>query len=379
MDKKFLKAIQKAPNPSYVLDEQRLIDNLTLLEDLQKQSGAKVLCALKGFAMWSTFPLLGKFLSGATASSLNEAILCDEEFKRKAHSCFVAYREEEFEQVLSLSSHVTFNSLNQYHKFKHYISSHPEVKFALRINPKHSAVTTDKYNPCMPGGRFGIPIDEFPSELPEGISGIHFHALCESNVDELEEVIKVLNQKSENILHSCQWVNMGGGHHITRNDYDCSGLIHLLKLFKQRYQVQIFLEPGEAIGWKTGVLLAKVEDLVKNDGINTAILNVSFSAHMPDCLEMPYQPLVYGQVKKGVHHTLGGNTCMSGDFISGFHFEKELKEGDSIIFEDMMHYTFVKSSTFNGVPLPAISVFKSSGALIIQREFSYQDFKNRLS
>lgn len=379
IDDVFFEALKKAPNPSYVLDERKFIQNLKALDSIQKLSNVKILCALKGFSMWSTFPVMKKYLAGATASSLNEVKLCFEELGVKAHSCFVVYSEDEFEEVLEKSSHVTFNSLNQYDKFKNRIKDYPEIKFALRVNPKYSKVETAKYNPCMPGSRFGISMERMPDSLPEGITGIHFHALCESNADELEEVLNVVESEIGQLLHESTWVNMGGGHHITRQDYDKDLLVELLSNFKQNYQTKIFLEPGEAIGWQSGVLLSKVEDVVESDGFQTAILNVSFSAHMPDCLEMPYKPIVVGEKLEGNRYTLGGNSCMSGDFVQGFHFENELQVGDDIIFEDMIHYTFVKSTTFNGVPLPAIVVIKATGELCVQKEFSYADFKNRLS
>lgn len=379
MDDIFFNALKQAPNPSYVLDERELINNMNLLAQLQKDSGVQVLCALKGFAMWSTFGTLKKYLAGATASSLNEVRLCYEEMGVKAHSCFVVYLEEEFESVLAMSSHVTFNSLSQYHKFKPYVKAHPEVKFALRINPKYSSVTTDKYNPCMPGSRFGIDIQQAPLELPEGITGLHFHALCESGAEELEQVLTTVENTIPHLLKSCQWVNLGGGHHITKKGYNEKLLIQLLKAFKLRYQTKIFMEPGEAIGWNTGVLLARVEDIVEQDNIKTAILNISFSAHLPDCLEMPYKPAVIGESNQGINYVLGGNSCMSGDFVPGFYFEKELTVGDDVIFQDMMHYTFVKNTTFNGVPLPAIGIMSSSGQLLVQKKFNYSHFKDRLS
>ncbi|MFT6715567.1 MAG: carboxynorspermidine decarboxylase [Saprospiraceae bacterium] len=379
MDDFFLDATKTAPNPCYILDERKFIQNMETLSAVQKLSGAKILCAFKGFSMWSTFPIMKKHLAGATASSLNEVRLCFEEMGVKAHSCFVVYLEEEFETVLQMSSHVTFNSLNQYDTFKKYIKDHPEVSFALRLNPKFSKVTTAKYNPCMPGSRFGISMEDMPNNLPVGITGLHFHSLCESDADELEQVLGIIESKIGNLLHQCNWVNMGGGHHLTRKDYNKDLLVTLLNNFKQKYSTEMFLEPGEAIGWETGVLLSKVQDVVESDGVKTAILNVSFSAHMPDCLEMPYKPRVVNEKPQGKSYVLGGNSCMSGDFVSGFHFENELQVGDEVIFEDMMHYTFVKSSTFNGVALPGIATVKTSGELIVQKEFSYSDFKSRLS
>lgn len=382
MDTKFLDAISKAPNPSYVLNEQKLIKNLEVLNSVRQLTGADVLCALKGFSMWSTFPLIKKYLSGATASSLNEVKLCYQEMGTKAHSCFVVYLEDEFEEVLTMSSHITFNSLNQYNKFKHYIALNPQIKFALRVNPEYSESEVDKYNTCMPGSRFGILAKDLQGDLPEGITGIHFHALCENDSTELENVLLNLEERFGHLLFQAEWVNMGGGHHITREDYDLDLLYQLINNFKENYKVQVILEPGEAIGWQTGVLTSKIEDIIENAGIKTAVLNVSFSAHMPDCLEMPYKPGVIGESKnseKGFSYSLGGNTCMSGDFVEDFSFEKELKIGDTIVFKDMMHYTFVKNNTFNGVPLPAICTFNSNNEIIVHKTFSYEDFKGRLS
>lgn len=375
----FLNAIHKAPNPAYVLDESLLVDNLTTLRKVQTLTGTKVLCALKGYSMWSSFPLVKQYLEGATASSLNEVRLCYQEMGVKAHACFVVYLEEEFEEVLSKCSHITFNSLNQYDKFKKYITQHPTVEFALRINPEYAASEVEKYNTCMPGSRFGILSKDLSDELPEGITGIHFHALCENDSSDLEKVLHNVEEKFGHLLHQATWVNMGGGHHITRKNYDLDLLYELLNNFKANYQVQLYLEPGEAVGWETGVLSARVEDLVENSGTTTAVLNISFAAHMPDCLEMPYQPSVVGTTENGYHYALGGNTCMSGDFVENFSLEKELNIGDTIIFKDMMHYTFVKNNTFNGVPLPAICTYKLDGSLLVNKTFSYEDFKGRLS
>ena len=375
----FLSALDKAPNPSYVLDEAAFVKNMEVLHSVQKLSGAYVLCALKGFSMWSTFPIMKKYLHGTTASSLNEARLCFEEFGQKAHSCFVVYLDEEMEEVLKISSHITFNSLNQYNQFKKYIPLHPEIKFAIRINPEYSSVEFEKYNPCMPGSRFGVLAKDLPENLPEGITGLHFHALCESDSTDLEAVLEKVESTFGHLLFQCSWVNMGGGHHITRDDYDRDLLVDLLRNFQENYKVQVIIEPGEAIGWRTGILKTRVEDVVENKGVNVALLNASFSAHMPDCLEMPYKPKVVGEVKNGIPYILGGNTCMSGDFVEGFHFSEKLKKGDVLIFEDMMHYTFVKNNTFNGVPLPAIASIKTTGELEVHKTFGYSDFKERLS
>ncbi len=385
MNDNFWKALDQAPNPSYVLDEVSLVRNLTKLKSLQSLTACFVLCALKGFSMWSTFPLLKQYLAGATASSLNEVKLINDEFGQKAHACFVVYLANEFVEVLENSSHITFNSLSQYRKFKSYIIQYPNVKFGIRIDPGVSGSTVEKYNPCMPGGRFGVQVEEIQEGLPEGITGVHFHALCENDASDLELVLENVESNFGHCLHEASWVNMGGGHHITKKGYNFELLVDLINSFKQNYKVEVTLEPGEAIGWETGVLKARVEDLLHKDEVHTATLNVSFCAHMPDCLEMPYKPNVYNEIdpinegENVTTYTFGGNTCMSGDFVSGFTFAQPLKEGETVVFMDMMHYTFVKSTTFNGVPLPAISVVSKEGKLTILKEFGYLNFKGRLS
>ncbi len=376
----FLKIAKQAPNPSYVMDEVALVENMKVLQSVEKNSGVNILCALKGFAMWSMFPIMRNYISGATASSLNEAKLCFEEFGKKAHCCFVVYLEEEFEEVLKIASHITFNSLSQYNKFKKYIALNPEIKFAIRLNPQFSQVGVEKYNPCMPGSRFGVTPDLFPEVLPEGITGIHVHALCESSSEELANLVDFMDEKFGHLFHQCEWVNLGGGHHITKEGYDTELLEQTLANFKQNYNLkELMIEPGEAMGWRAGVLLSRIEDVVYSGNQKIYMLNVSFSAHMPDCLEMPYQPAVVGEDDKNPEVVLGGNTCMSGDFLDGFKLPNNLKEGDDVIFEDMMHYTFVKTTTFNGVPQPGLASVTLKGELKIIKEFSYEDFKNRLS
>lgn len=373
----FVKGLKKAPSPCYVLDESKFIKNMETLAFVEKASNAHVLCALKGFSMWKAFPIMKQYITGGTASSLHEAKLIHEEIGKKAHSCFVVYNEDEFTEVQRISSHITFNSLSQFNKYKASLS--PEIKFALRLNPEFSNVEFEQYNPCMPGSRFGITSDKLPLELPEEISGLHFHTLCESNAGDLEETMAVIEEKFGHLLHQVSWVNFGGGHHITREDYDVELLIELLSNFRQNYKVDVFIEPGEAIGLNTGVLKAKVEDVVENNSERIAILNVSFSAHMPDCLEMPYKPKIATETESGMEYTLGGNTCMSGDFVKGFFFENELRTGDEMVFEDMMHYTFVKTSTFNGVQHPALGMVKLNGDFELFKSFTYKDFKERLS
>ncbi len=372
------------PSPAFVLDEKLLRQNLELINRVQKEAGIEIILAFKGFAMWSSFPLVRQYLSGATASSLNEARLCFEEMKTLAHIYSPVYFEEEFDELISYSSHIVFNSLNQFHKF--YLASqkadHP-VSCGLRVNPEYSDVETDLYNPSAAGSRLGIGSKDFPVELPKGIEGIHFHVLCESDSYSLEKVLYNLETKFGKYLHQVNWVNMGGGHLMTRKGYNHKHLIRLLQNFRKKYNVKIILEPGSAIAWDTGVLVSKVMDIVEHKGVKTAVLDVSFTAHMPDTLEMPYRPRIVGAKEPDKNsrylYRLGGVSCLAGDFMEAYDFEHELQIGEQIIFLDMIHYTMVKTTMFNGVNHPAIAIWKENNELKIIREFTYEDFKNRLS
>lgn len=374
----------KIPSPAFVLDEKLLRKNLELINEVQKANGIEIILAFKGFAMWSTFPLVKKYLSGATASSLFEARLCFEEMKTRAHVYSPVYFENEFEELMSYSSHIVFNSFNQFNRFytetkkaDHHISC------GIRVNPEYSDVETDLYNPSAPGSRLGVGPDEFPDTLPEGIEGIHFHVLCESDSFSLEKVLENLETKFGKYLHQVKWVNMGGGHLMTRKGYDHQHLIHLLKSFKKKYNVKVILEPGSAIAWETGVLVSTVKDIVEHSGVKTAILDVSFTAHMPDTLEMPYRPKIVGASdpnKTSKHlYRLGGVSCLAGDFMEAYDFIRKLSIGDKIIFNDMIHYTMVKTTMFNGVNHPVIAIWKENDTLEIVRKFRYEDFKGRLS
>ncbi len=373
----FFENINSIPNPSFILDEELFIQNMETFAALQKQSGIHVLCALKGFSMWEVFPLMMDYLSGGTASSLNEARLIHDEMGKKAHSCFVVYNQEEFNEVQELSSHITFNSMSQFERFRKEFKK--DIQYALRINPEFSNVDFIQYNPCTPGSRFGITLDELPTIFPDEITGVHFHTLCESSAENFKEVLDVIESKFGYILHRVKWVNFGGGHHITKKDYDINLLSSLLNKIRDKYDLEVYIEPGEAIALNTGFLLAEVEDVVTNQNEKTAVLNVSFAAHMPDCLEMPYKPEVVGETKEGFEVTLGGNTCMSGDFVRGFHFEKELHVGQHIVFKDMAHYTFVKTTFFNGVQHPSLGIWTKNKEFRLLKDFSYEDFKYRLS
>jgi carboxynorspermidine decarboxylase len=374
----------KIPSPTFVLEEKLLRQNLELINWVQKEAGIEIILAFKGFAMWSAFPLVREYLKGATASSLFEARLCFEEMKTRAHVYSPVYFENEFEELMGYSSHIVFNSINQFQKF------YPETKKAkhqiscgIRVNPEFSDVGTDLYNPSAAGSRLGIGSDEFPEELPEGIEGIHFHVLCESDSFSLEKVLENLEIKFGKYLHQVKWVNMGGGHLMTRKGYDHQHLIQLLKNFRQKYNVKVILEPGSAIAWETGVLVSTVKDIVEHKGIKTAILDVSFTAHMPDTLEMPYRPKIVSTTepnKNSVHlYRLGGVSCLAGDFMEVYDFGHELQIDEKVIFLDMIHYTMVKTSMFNGVNHPAIAIWRENDELQIVRKFTYEDFKGRLS
>lgn len=374
----------KVPSPCYVLDEELLRKNLQLIRSVKEAAGIDIILAFKGFSMWGVFPIVKEYIEGATASSLHEAMLCFEEMKTKAHTYAPIYLKEEFADIIKISSHITFNSLSQYKSlYPEIVKSGQKVSVGLRVNPEYSEVGTALYNPCAPGSRLGITSDQLEHGLPEGVEGLHFHALCESSSYDLAKTLASFESRFGKHLHKIKWVNMGGGHLMTREGYDTSHLIELLKKFKDKYKVDVILEPGSAFAWRTGYLVSKVVDVVENHGIRTAMLDVSFTAHMPDCLEMPYQPKIMG-VASGpeagkIAYRMGGNTCLSGDFIGDWYFEKELKEGDPIVFEDMIHYTMVKTSTFNGVPHPSIGVWTKKEEFKLLRKFGYADFRNKLS
>lgn len=372
------------PSPSFVLDEKLLRKNLELISSVQKKADIEIILAFKGFAMWSTFPMVRNYLRGATASSLYEARLCYEEMKTRAHVYAPVYYEQEFEELLHYSSHIVFNSVSQFKKFypRTLEADHP-VSCGLRVNPEYSDVGTDLYNPSATGSRLGIGSNEFPDKLPEGIEGIHFHVLCESDSYSLERVLENLEAKFEKHLYKVKWINMGGGHLMTREGYDHQHLIELLRNFSKKFDVKIILEPGSAIAWDTGILVSTVMDIVEHKGIKTAMLDVSFTAHMPDTLEMPYRPKIIGAKDpddESKHlYRLGGVSCLAGDYMEVYDFGKELKAGDHVVFKDMIHYTMVKTTMFNGVNHPLIAIWTEDNKLKIVREFVYQDFKGRLS
>jgi carboxynorspermidine decarboxylase len=371
------------PSPCYVLDESLLRKNLRLIKTVKDEAGVDIILAFKGFAMWSVFPIVREYIQGATASSLHEAMLCFEEMKTEAHTYAPVYAESEFNEILKRSSHLTFNSTAQYERFYSTIkSSGKKVSIGLRVNPEYSEVKTNLYNPCAPGSRLGITSEQLGENLPEGVEGLHFHSLCESSSFDLEKTLNAFETRFGKYLSQVKWVNMGGGHLMTREGYDTKHLINVLKTFKEKYKVGVILEPGSAFAWQTGCLVSSVLDVVENHGIKTAMLDVSFTAHMPDCLEMPYKPRVLGAtdaIEGKPTYRLGGNTCLSGDYMGDWSFENELKTGDQVIFDDMIHYTMVKTCTFNGVPHPSIGIWNDESGFRLIRKFGYEDFKNRLS
>ena len=374
----------KVPSPCYLLDERLLRKNLELIETVQKRAGINIILAFKGFAMWSVFPIIREYVSGASASSLNEVLLCFEEMKVKAHTYAPAYSPAEFDQIINMSSHISFNSLSQFHKYWPGIKArNAKVSCGLRVNPEYSEVEIDLYNPCAPGSRLGVLADELKEKkLPEGIEGFHFHNLCESSSFALEKTLKSFEEKFGDWIPQLKWINMGGGHLMTKKGYDIDHLVTTLNSFKEKNNIEVILEPGSAFAWESGFLVTEILDIVENGGIKTAIVDASFTAHMPDTLEMPYQPNIIGATdpEKGKPtYRIGGVSCLAGDFISEHSFEKELEIGDQIIFEDMIHYTMVKTSMFNGVKHPNIAIWTMNNELQIVKEFNYLDFKNRLS
>lgn len=339
-------------------------------------------------SFWHSFPLIKRYLAGATASSLNEARLISEEMCCDAHTYAPVYTEDDFKQLLLYSSHLTFNSLGQYYRFKDTaLNFKKKVSLGLRVNPEYSEVETDLYNPALPGSRLGILVEDMPDELPEGIEGLHFHTLCENDSYALERCLKAFEDRFSHLIKQCKWVNFGGGHHITRKDYDVMHLIQLLKDFRSRYPnlQEVILEPGEAVGWQTGVLTSTVEDIVVNKGIKIAMLNVSFACHMPDCLEMPYKPTVLGATEPDENskfvYRLGGCSCLAGDYIGmgDFAFSEPLEIGDRIVFDDMIHYTMVKTTFFNGVAHPSIGIIYKDGEFeILSKPGDYESYKSKL-
>lgn len=368
--------------PYYLCEEELLENNLKILDYVQKQSGAKIILALKGFAMHATFPLIKEYLHGCTASGLHEALLAREKFAKEVHTYSPAFKEEDIEQIAKISDHIVFNTPSQLLKFKDKVKEiNPQIHISLRINPEVSSSPVDIYNPCGIYSRLGTTLKNFDESILEHLDGLNFHALCEQDADALEEVLIAFEEKFSKYFKNLKFINFGGGHHITRKDYDVEKLIKLIKDFKAKYDLCVYLEPGEAVGWETGYLASTVLDVFEN-GMNVAILDTSAEAHMPDTLAMPYRAAVRGSGEAGEKaftYRLGGNTCLAGDIMGDYSFDKPLQIGDTIIFEDQIHYTFVKNTTFNGIKLPSLVIKRKDGNLELVKEFGYEDYKNRLS
>lgn len=372
-------SFEELPSPCFVCEEELLKKNLELLKKVQDEAGVKILLALKGFSLYSTFGLCKEYLQGCCASGLHEALLASKEFGREVHTYSPAFKEEEVDEIVSISNHIVFNSMAQLKKLEHKAIG--KTSIGLRVNPEFSSVEVDLYNPCGAFSRLGITRKNFDKNAIEHVDGLHFHALCEQNVDALEGALNNFEEKFGEFLPQMKWVNFGGGHHITRVDYDVNGLIYLLKQFKLRYpHLEVYLEPGEAVGWKTGYLVATVLDIV-NNGMDIAILDTSAEAHMPDTLAMPYRADIRNSAQidiKKHNYRFGGNTCLAGDIIGDYSFDEPLKVGDKIILEDMIHYTMVKTTTFNGIKLPSIAIKKGDGCYQIVKNFGYNEYKARL-
>ena len=379
------------PTPIYIIEEQKLRRNLQLISDVARRADVEIILAFKAFALWKTFPIFREYINSTTASSLSEARLALEQFGAKAHTFSPAYTDDEIDTIIDCSSHLTFNSLSQYERFHDRVGRRASI--GLRVNPEYSEVETLLYNPCAPGTRFGVSCDKLPDVLPADIEGFHCHCHCESGADVLERTLSNIEEKFARWFPQLKWLNLGGGHLMTRKDYDVELLIRIMKGLHERYPwLKIILEPGSAFAWQTGPLVSHVVDVVEDKGIRTAILDVSFTCHMPDCLEMPYFPEVRGARHiseeaadplnnarpSSFVYRLGGNSCLSGDFMASWQFDHELQVGEEIIFEDMIHYTTVKTNMFNGITHPSIGMLHEDGTLEVLRRFGYEDYRDRM-
>ena len=383
-----LDTFQQINKPVYVLEEQRLRNNLSLISEVARTGGIDIILAFKAYALWKTFPIFREYIRATTASSLSEAKLALLEFGSKAHTFSPAYTDYEIDEIAHCSSHLTFNSLSQYQRYHQRVrQANSEISLGIRINPEYSEIETDLYNPCAPGTRFGVSADKLPEILPEDIEGFHCHCHCENGSDVFQRTLTHIEDKFAKWFPQIKWINFGGGHLMTRKDYDIPLLIQILTDFKKKYpNLHVILEPGSAFGWQTGSLVSQVVDVVEDKGIKTAILNVSFTFHMPDCLEMPYWPsvrnakVIEGRYDKSIPYLyrLGGNSCLSGDFMESWQFDHELQIGENIIFEDMLHYTTVKTNMFNGITHPSIGIVHLNGELEILKDFGYEDYRDRM-
>ena len=382
-----VRTFESLDRPYYILEERLLRRNLELISSVAREAGVEIILAFKAFALWKTFPIFREYIHSTTASSLGEARLAFEEFGHPAHTFSPAYTDYEIDEIARCSSHLTFNSLSQYARLhERAMAANGALSLGLRVNPEYSEVETLLYNPCAPGTRFGVSADKLPDVLPSGIEGFHCHCHCESGADVFQRTLSHIEEKFSKWFPQLKWINFGGGHLMTRKDYDVELLVALLKDFRSRYpHLKVILEPGSAFAWQTGPLVSQVVDVVEDKGIKTAILNVSFTCHMPDCLEMPYYPEVRGAVHVEEHemgkphlYRLGGNSCLSGDFMGYWQFDHEIQVGERVIFEDMIHYTTVKTCTFNGITHPSIAMVHTDGEMEILRDFGYEDYKNRM-
>ena len=374
--------ISSLPTPSYIVDERLLIKNLEKLKSIIDKTGCRILLAQKGFSMFYFYPLIKKYLNGTTASSLYEARLGFEEMGNETHIFNPSYREDEIDEILSMVDHIVFNSFNQWSKYKNIVKSHERtISCGLRVNPEYSSVETEIYNPTGKFSRFGVTRVNFKEDELDGIDGLHFHALCEQNSDALEATLVAFEEKFGQYLHGMKWVNFGGGHHITRDDYDVEKLINCINHIKNKYNVEVYLEPGEAVALNTGFLVTEVLDTIYNE-MDILLVDTSAACHMPDVIEMPYRPFIINSGmpnEKAYTYKLGGPTCLAGDVIGDYSFDNPINIGDKLIFTDMAHYSMVKNNTFNGINLPAIAVYTEKDGVKVIKSFKYEDFRNRLS
>jgi len=371
--------VNKLPSPCYIVDERLLKKNLEILDYVQKKSGAKILLATKAFSMYSTFELIGKYLNGVTSSSLFEARLGYEEMGKEVHIYSPAYREDEFDEIMKYSDHIVFNSFNQWRKYRDKLKG-KNKECGIRINPEYSEIETDLYNPCFENSRMGVTLDNFEENELDGIDGLHFHTMCEQDSDTLARTIKIVDEKFGKYIKNMKWLNFGGGHHITRKDYNIELLIENIIYIKNKYNIDVYLEPGEAVALNTGYLVCTVLDIIEN-GMNIAIVDTSAACHMPDVLEMPYRPHIIGSGDKNEYeytYRLGAPTCLAGDIIGDYSFKEPIKEGDKLILCDMAIYSMVKNNTFNGINLPSIAKYSDENGIELLKRFSYEDFKGRL-
>ena len=374
--------ISSLPTPSYIVDERLLIKNLEKLKSIIDKTGCRILLAQKGFSMFYFYPLIKKYLNGTTASSLYEARLGFEEMGNETHIFNPSYREDEIDEILSMVDHIVFNSFNQWSKYKNIVKSHErDISCGLRVNPEYSSVETEIYNPTGKFSRFGVTKVNFREDELDDIDGLHFHALCEQNSDALEATLVAFEEKFGQYLHGMKWVNFGGGHHITRDDYDVEKLINCINHIKNKYNVEVYLEPGEAVALNTGFLVTEVLDTIYNE-MDILLVDTSAACHMPDVIEMPYRPFIINSGmpnEKAYTYKLGGPTCLAGDVIGDYSFDNPINIGDKLIFTDMAHYSMVKNNTFNGINLPAIAVYTEKDGVKVIKSFKYEDFRNRLS